>query len=85
MNGTPNTTGERVRHYRMARQMTQEQLASAATMNRASVSLIETDANQGHITVRTATRLAEALGVRLIDLLPREPVRKRTPSRTRRG
>lgn len=53
--------------------MTQAQLASRARMNRASISELERDTRAGHSTIQTLERLAEALGVQVIDLLPREP------------
>lgn len=53
--------------------MTQAQLASRAAMNRASISDLERDVRGGHSTIQTVQRLADALGVHLIDLLPPAP------------
>lgn len=65
----PERFGSTIREHREARDLTQDQLADAAGLNRAHISLIE----RGHRSVRLETieRLARALQVQPGDLLPR--------------
>ena len=53
--------GANVRHYRKLKDMTQEELAALASMERSYVSDLER--GQRNPTVRALGRLAEALGV----------------------
>jgi len=59
--------------------MTQEDLALKSGMNRSSISELERDTRAGRATLHTVQRLADALGVQLIDLLPRGPKKGRKP------
>jgi transcriptional regulator with XRE-family HTH domain len=79
MNQTPESMGERVAHHRKAKLWSQAQLAQRAAISVRSVASIEADERGGRTTLSTATQIAAALGVKLIDILPRDPARRRKP------
>ncbi|HWE92896.1 MAG TPA: helix-turn-helix transcriptional regulator [Tepidisphaeraceae bacterium] len=70
MRGTDFTRrfGERLRVLRVAKEMSQEQLADAAGLHRTHVSLIER--NHRSVRLESLERLANALGVEPSELLP---------------
>ena len=70
MRGTDFTqrSGERLRALRIAKGMSQEQLADAAGLHRTHVSLIER--NRRSIRLESLERLARALGIEPADLVP---------------
>lgn len=66
--------GRRVRLLRLARELTQDQIADAAGMSRSFVSLVEKGCHG--VDVVRLWRLAEALGLSLVELLDLDtPVR----------
>jgi len=70
----PDIVGRRVRQLRLARKLTQVELAEAAGITQSTLSEIERGTRQGSgITLRAARRLAFALGVSL-DALAGTPV-----------
>ena len=60
-----------LRAVRNARQMTQEELAAAAGINRVTIARYETD--QQDATVENACRLAAVLGVTVDELIGKPP------------
>ena len=62
--------GKRIKELRTKAGMTQAELAALANITQAHISLIEND--ELGVTVKTADKLAAALGVRLIDLFEEE-------------
>lgn len=72
--------GEQIRSARTNAGLTQEQLASAAGLDRAYISQLENDHKSP--TVDTLLRLCGAIGVRASELIARiEPVPAASPSR----
>jgi transcriptional regulator with XRE-family HTH domain len=59
--------GRRIQRLREARDLSRQQLARKAGMNRETVRLLE--AGRFDPTLRTLTKLARALGVTLVDLV----------------
>lgn len=59
--------GARLRQFRQARRLTQEQLAERAGLSDKFVG--EVERGRGNPTLTTLAALSEALGVRLVDLL----------------
>jgi transcriptional regulator with XRE-family HTH domain len=70
MHGTDFTRrfGERLRLFRTAKGMSQEQLADASGLHRTHVSLIER--NHRSVRLESLERLAKALGVEPSELIP---------------
>lgn len=60
--------GERLRALRVARGLSQEDLAAAAGLHRTHISLIER--NKRSVRLETVQRLAVALGVQPSELIP---------------
>jgi len=59
-----------IRDYRLARGLTQQQLADAAILNRSQIQKLERGEIQvGNITLSNAARLACALGIKIEDLI----------------
>ncbi len=71
--------GVRLRQLRLARKLTQEQLAERAGLS--DKFLGELERGRGNPTLTTLAALSEALGVRLVDLLAVETDRPRLTSR----
>lgn len=63
--------GTNVRRYRLGRGWSQERLAEAADLERAYLSHLEL--GERNPTLKTADRIAEALGVDIRDLLAPPP------------
>lgn len=61
------TVGERIRQYREAAGMTQEDLAGKLGITHSAVSLIEAD--KRGVTVEKLRRIADALDVSITELL----------------
>lgn len=60
--------GERVRHYRKLRNLSQEKLAELANLHRTYIAQIE--AGKRNVALNNIAKIAEALGVSTKDLLP---------------
>ena len=58
--------GKRVKKYRIAADMTQNDLAMECNFEKASMSRIE--AGLSNTTIRTLAKIAKALGIQLADL-----------------
>jgi DNA-binding XRE family transcriptional regulator len=58
---------EKVRYFRRSNAMLQEELAEAAGLSQATISLFETGANEP--SIRSARKLARALGVEPTEFL----------------
>jgi len=71
--------GARLRQLRLARKLTQEQLAERAGLS--GKFLGELERGRGNPTLTTLAALSDALGVRLVDLLGVETDRPRLSSR----
>lgn len=71
--------GARLRQLRLARRLTQEQLAERAGLS--DKFLGELERGRGNPTLTTLAALSDALGVRLVDLLAVETDRPRLTSR----
>lgn len=71
--------GARVKQLRRARRLTQEQLAERAGLSYKFIGEIER--GRGNPTLTTMSKLAEALGVSLIDFLGIEAEKPRLSSR----
>lgn len=65
------TISQRIKHVRLMREMSQDQLANMAGMDQAKISSIETgDINHTNLKIDTLNRIAVALGCRLkIELI----------------
>lgn len=60
--------GQRVRYWRRAFDMTQQELADAVRTSRANISNIE--AGRQHVFIHTLYAIAESVGCQITDLLP---------------
>ena len=68
-----NTFGQRVKEQRLARKMSQEELADAAKLHRTHISLIERGKRQ--VRLDTVEQLAMALAVQPAQLMPEVRIR----------
>ena len=66
----PKRIGKLIKTLREKAELTQEQLAKKAGVSHSYISLLETGRRMP--TIKTADKLAAALGVRLIDLFEEE-------------
>ena len=66
----PKRLGKLIKALRENAELTQEQLAKKAGVNHSYISLLET--GQRMPTVKTADKLAAALGIKLMDLFREE-------------
>jgi transcriptional regulator with XRE-family HTH domain len=64
---TPRAMGRRIKTLREVRELSRQQLAQKADLNRETIRLLE--AGRFDPTLRTLTKLAKALGVTLVDLV----------------
>lgn len=63
-------TGDRIRYFRMKKDMTQQELADKLGVNQCSIS--EYENNRAELTLPKLVRLAEALEVTIYDLIGKD-------------
>jgi transcriptional regulator with XRE-family HTH domain len=62
------TIGQRIRHYREQRNLTQQQLADMIGVSNSEISLLESDKRR--LTLENLDKIIKALDVKFTDILP---------------